>query len=101
MCFHFAFNFLDVGLDFAGIEFYKFLASSLHPAGARSLMKRAFLEISDMSPTTLFCLILFVGVYKPLVSKLHHAGAFSFVRIASLEISSMDIIKVSFFSKGV
>ena len=38
----------DLELDFARIQFYKPLASKLHPAGAFSLVKIAYLRILSM-----------------------------------------------------
>ena len=98
----FASNFLDLGMDFAGIQFYEPLASSLHPAEAFSPVKTAFLEILSMSPITFLGFLLFFCVCKPLVSKLHPAGAFSWMKITSLEISSMGIIEIpTFFPRGL
>ena len=41
-------NFRIWGFDFPRIEFYKLLASSLHPAGAFSPIKATFLSIFNM-----------------------------------------------------
>ena len=93
---------LDLGLDFDRIQFYKPLASPLHPAGAFSLVETEFLELFIMCPITFLCFVVLSCVYKPWVSKLHPAGAFSLLKIAFLEISSMGIAKkASFFSWGL
>ena len=85
---------IDFGLDFDGIQFYKLLASSLHPTGAFSPIETPFLEIFNMSPIILSYFLESFCVHKPWVSKLHPAGAFSFLKSASLETFSMGIIKV-------
>ena len=41
-------NIKDLELNVARIQFYKPLASKLHPAGAFSLVKAAFLRILNM-----------------------------------------------------
>ena len=45
----------DFWLDFAGSEFYKPLASSLHPAGAFSSVETTFLDIFNMCPIIFSC----------------------------------------------
>ena len=89
-------------MDFDRIAFYKFLASSLHPAGAFSSVKTAFLEIFSMPPFIFEGFLLASCAYKPWMSKLHHAVAFSPAEITFLDLSSMDCIeKTKFFSREV
>ena len=85
----FAMNIKDLELNFARIQFYKPLASKLHPAGAFSLVKTAFLRILNMYNYIVSGFVQYVLTYKFWVSKQHPAGAFSLGKIAFLDFSRM------------
>ena len=95
-------DFSDLGLDFAGIQFYKPLASSLHPAGAFSSVETAFLKIFNMHYIIFEDFLKDSRIYKPWVSKLHPAGAFFLTKIAHLNFLHMGLAeKTKFFSREV
>ena len=85
----FAMNIEDLELNLARIQFYKPLASKLHPAGAFSLVKIAFLRILNMYNYIVSGFAQYVLSYKFWVSKQHPAGAFSLRKIAFLDLSRM------------
>ena len=82
-------NIKDLELNFARIQFYKPLASKLHPAGAFSLVKTAFLRILNMYNYIVSGFVQYFLTYKFWVSKQHPAGAFSLRKIAFLDFSRM------------
>ena len=81
----FAINVKDLELDFARIQFYKPLASKVHPAGASSPLKAAFLRILSIYNYMFSGFGQYFRIYKPWMSKLHPAGAFSSLKIAFLD----------------
>ena len=81
----FAINIKDLELDFARIQFYKPLASKVHPAGAFSPVKTAFLRILNIYNYMFSGFGQYFRIYKPWMSKLHPAGAFSSLKIAFLD----------------
>ena len=98
----FAMNIKDLELNFARIQFYKPLASKLHPAGAFSLVKTAFLRILNMYNYIVSGFVQYCLAYKFWVSKQHPAGAFSLRKIAFLDLRRMhNSENQSFFSKEV
>ena len=95
-------NIKDLELNFARIQFYKPLASKLHPAGAFSLVKTAFLRILNMYNYIVSGFVQYLLTYKFWVSKQHPAGAFSLRKIAFLDFSRMyNSENQSCFSKEV
>ena len=58
-------DFHDFQMDFDGNAFYKSLASSLHPAGAFSSVKTAFLKIFNMSPNIFEAFLEFLVLASP------------------------------------
>ena len=85
----FAMNIKDLELNFARIQFYKPLASKLHPAGAFPFVKTAFLRILSMYNHIVNGFVQYFLTYKFWVSKQHPAGAFSLRKIAFLDFSRM------------
>ena len=82
-------NIKDLELNFARIQFYKPLASKLHPAGASSPVKTAFLRILNMYSYIVSGFVQYLLIYKFWVSKQHPAGALYLRKIAFLDFSRM------------
>ena len=82
-------NIQDLELNFARIQFYKPLASTVRPAGASSPVKTAFLRILNMYNHIVSGFGQYVLIYKFWVSKQHPAGTFSLRKIAFLDFSRM------------
>ena len=93
---------MDVGWILPYLNFtYKPLASKLHPAGAFSLVKTAFLRILNMYNYIVSGFVQYALTYKFWVSKQHPAGAFSLRKIAFLDFSRMyNSENQSFFQGG-
>ena len=90
-------NMKDLELNFARIQFYKPLASKLHPAGAFSLVKTAFLRILNMYNYIVSGFVQYFSTYKFWVSKQHPAGAFPSGKLHSWIFRECIIVKTDVF----
>ena len=94
-------NLQDLELNFARIQFYKPLASKLHPAGAFSVVKTAFLRILNMFKYIVSGFVQYLSTYKFWVSKQHPAGAFPSGKLHSWIFQECIIVKTKvFFQEG-
>ena len=90
----------EIWLDIAGFQFYKPLVSKLHPAGAFSPVKTAFLRILNMYNRMLNGFGQYFRIYKSWMSKLHPAGVFPPWKLHSWIFEIALIWKTKDFNQG-
>ena len=90
-------NIKDLELNFARIQFYKLLASKLHPTGAFSLVQTAFLRNLNMYNYIVSGYVQYFLTYKFWVSKQHPAELFPSGKLHSWIFRECMIVKTKVF----